>query len=432
MIDYAHGFRIHDDLCDGCLACMRLCPTQAIRVREGKARVRADLCIDCGSCLKACTRGAITATTSTLDEFADYDFKVAIPSPVLYGQFPREVRPAHIVQGLLTAGFDAVWDYGIELGLATRAIADYVDDWDGPRPLVNMNCPVIIRLIQVSYPRMAEQLLQMQPPRELAGREIKERYSRELGLPPERIAAIYVTPCQARTISIIQPAEGGHSSLDGTVGIPQVYNAILEEARRASEAGEQPAGPSLVRSSGMLRWATPRAFPYALRRHRYIPVTGLPNVIQVFDDVERGKLKDIDFLECYACWAGCGNGNLTVDNVYVGQAKLQTMMAELPTTDPLTQAEIERRFPLEDFSLEFPFAPRQRPDAGSLRDRVSRVKQAEEILALLPGYDCGLCGCPSCLNLARDAAAGEAAATDCAVLSGQRLRELRRNRRRAS
>ena len=155
-------------------------------------------------------------------------------------------------------------------------------------------------------------------------------------------------------------------------------------------------------------------------------------MIRVFDDVERGKLKDIDFLECYACWAGCGNGNLTVDNVYVGQAKLQTMMAELPTTDPVTQADIERRYPLEDFTLEFPFAPRQRPDSGSLRDRVSRVKQAEEILALLPGYDCGLCGCPSCLTLARDAAAGEAAATDCAVLSTQRMRELRRLRRRAS
>jgi len=426
MIDYAHGFRVHDDLCDGCLACMRLCPTQAIRVRDGKARVRSDLCIDCGSCLKACTRGAMTATTSTLDEFADFAFKVAIPSPVLHGQFPREVRPAHIVQGLLAAGFDAVWDYGIELGLTTRAIADYVDDWEGPRPLVNMNCPVIIRLIQVSYPRMVGQLLQMQPPRELAGREIKARYSRELGLPPERIAAIYVTPCQARTISIVQPAEGGTSWLDGTVGIPQVYNAILEEARRASEAREQPTESSLVRSSGMLRWATPRAFPYALRRHRYLPVTGLSNVIQVFDDVERGKLKDIDFLECYACWAGCGNGNLTVDNVYVGQAKLQTLMAELPPTDPLTEAEIERRYPHESFALESPFAPRVRPDGGTLRDRVRRVKEAENVLAMLPGYDCGLCGCPSCLDLAHDIAAGEAVATACAVLSPKRLAELRR------
>jgi Fe-S-cluster-containing hydrogenase component 2 len=432
MIEYAHGFRIQEDACDGCLACMRACPTYAIRVKHGTANVRAELCIDCGSCLKACTRGAIIATTRTLEEFAHFSFKVAIPSPVLFGQFPREVRPEHIVQGLLAAGFDDVWDYSIDLALGTRAIADYVEDWQGARPLINMTCPVIIRLIQVSYPRMVEQIVQMQPPREIAGREIKRRYARERGLSPEQVAAVYVTPCQARTISILQPAEGGTSCLDGTVGIPQVYNAILAEARRVAEEDGAVSEASPARSSAMLRWATPRALPYALRRHRYISVTGLPNVIRVFDDVERGKLKDIDFLECYACWAGCANGNLTVDNVYVSQAKLQTLMAGLPPTDAQTEAEVERRYPQADFSLEHPFAPRLHANAGDLRERVRRVKEAETVLHGLPGFDCGLCGAPSCGVLARDAAAGQAAASDCVLLSRRRLEELQHNHPRAA
>ena len=206
MIEYAHGFRMNEEACDGCLACMRACPTCAIRVKHDKASVQADLCIDCGSCLKACTRGAIIATTQKLEEFAHFAFKVAIPSPVLFGQFPLEVPPEIITRGLLAAGFDAVWDYGVDLELGARAIADYAERWRGARPLVNMTCPVIVRLIQVSYPRMTEQLLQMEPPREIAGRELKRHYSRELGLPSEQIAAIYVSPCQARTISIVQPA----------------------------------------------------------------------------------------------------------------------------------------------------------------------------------------------------------------------------------
>ncbi len=117
MIEYAHGFRMNEDACDGCLACMRACPTCAIRVKHEKASVQAELCIDCGSCLKACTRGAIIATTQTLEEFAHFAFKVAIPSPVLFGQFPLEVPPAIIARGLLAAGFDAVWDYGVDLAL---------------------------------------------------------------------------------------------------------------------------------------------------------------------------------------------------------------------------------------------------------------------------------------------------------------------------
>jgi Na+-translocating ferredoxin:NAD+ oxidoreductase RNF subunit RnfB len=415
-----------EEACDGCLACMRVCPTSAIRVKRGKAMVRAELCIDCGSCLKACTRGAIMATTRTLEEFGHFAFKVAIPSPVLFGQFPASVRPEHIVQGLLAAGFDAVWDYGVDLCLGTRVIAEYERRWRGPRPLINMTCPVIIRLIQVSYPRMVDQLVQLQPPREIAGRAVKSHYSQELGLAAEQIAAIYVTPCQARSISIVQPAEGGTSSLDGTVGIPHVYNAILAEARRAAHEGTTRPSWNPARSATMVRWATPRALRYAMLHAGYMSVTGLPNVIRVFDDVERGKLKNIDFLECYACWAGCANGNLTVDNVYVSQAKLQSLMGALPITDPETDAEVERRYPLESFALERPFAPRLLANASDLRERVRRVKEAESVVKTLPGVDCGLCGAPSCSVLARDVAAGEASVSDCVFLSARRLQELRR------
>ena len=154
-------------------------------------------------------------------------------------------------------------------------------------------------------------------------------------------------------------------------------------------------------------------------------VTGLPNVIDVFDDIERGRLKGIDFLECYACWAGCANGNLTVDNVYVSQAKLQSLIARLPESDPEIEAEIERRWADEDFGLERPFAPRAAAQVADLRERVRRVKEAESIAALLPGVDCGLCGAPTCAVLARDVAAGAAKKGDCVFLSVERLEELR-------
>ena len=88
MTEYAHGFLIREDDCTGCMACMRACPTDAIRVREGKARAINELCIDCGACLTMCAQGAILPTSRTLEEFADFAFKVAVPSPVLFGQFP--------------------------------------------------------------------------------------------------------------------------------------------------------------------------------------------------------------------------------------------------------------------------------------------------------------------------------------------------------
>lgn len=431
MAELTHGFRMDETRCDGCLACMRACPTDAIRVRHGTARVRSQSCIDCGSCLKACTRGAITATTRTLEEFGHFAFKVAIPSPVLYGHFPLEVRPEHIVDGLLAAGFDAVWDYGIEMRLVTLANADYVKNWCGPRPVISIMCPVVVRLLQVSYPRMLEQLIRVHPPREVAGREAKRHFSRELGLAPEQIAAIYVTPCQARTVSILQPAEGGRSYLDGSVGIPQVYNTVLVEAREAARTGRRRTDWAPVRSADVLRLSLRRPLTDLLAEYRYLCVEGLPNVIRVFDDIEKGKLKDFDFLECYACWGGCANGNLTVDNVYVTLAKLQSLTMKLPEIDPHTEEEVARRYPHEDYSTPRAPAPRGEAVVGDLRERVRRLQEAERIAALLPGLNCGLCGAPSCKTLARDVAAGEAERGDCVFLSRQRLEELRRIHRSA-
>ena len=42
----------------GCVACMKRCPTEAIRVREGKAKIHYDRCIGCGECVRICPHNA--------------------------------------------------------------------------------------------------------------------------------------------------------------------------------------------------------------------------------------------------------------------------------------------------------------------------------------------------------------------------------------
>ena len=46
----------------------------------------------------------------------------------------------------------------------------------------------------------------------------------------------------------------------------------------------------------VLHWASPEGeFPNLSREH-YLPLTGLSDIIKVFDDIEKGKLKNIEFL----------------------------------------------------------------------------------------------------------------------------------------
>ena len=428
MAELTHGFTIDPDKCRGCFSCMRACPTHAIRVRDLRAHYRPDHCIDCGVCLRACSRNAISATTWSVDDLSRFKFKVAVPSPVLFCQVPPSVTPDMVVGGLHALGFDAVWDYAVELDLVAHAIHEYVERWRGVTPLISISCPVVVRLVQVSYPHLVDQLIPIQLPREIAGREAKRRYSAQLGLSRDEIAAIYITPCQAKTISVLQPAEDTVSYLDGTMGIANIYNSIFAYASQHKHEATEARHHPVVRNATFLGGSyLSEGMGYHLPPHRCLRVTGLSDISQVFEDVEKGKLRKVDFIDAYTCWSGCTGGNLTVANVYLTRRIVHALSAHLPKTDDETEAEVEKRRLTEDFSLDRPIRPRLiRGRAGSLKERVQMIQLADTTVATLPGLDCGLCGAPTCKELARDVSVGDATKQDCVFISKDRLSKLRR------
>jgi hypothetical protein len=334
--------------------------------------------------------------------------------------------PAHVERALVDLGFDAVWGYSVDIELIDRAITDCVKKWPGPFPLISNSCPVVVRLIQVAYPSMVEQLIPIEAPREIAGRELKRKYSQELGLKPEDIAAVYITPCQAKTISILQPAEEAKSYLDGAVGISEIYNDILHKIRKSTNANE--SSKSTFGSNGFFHWGAPEGEFSRLSRERYLPITGLTDIIKVFNDIEKNKIRNIEFLECHACQGGCIGGNLTVENLYVARSKSLHFISTAVKPSPEFEKEVERRYAIEDFSLRRPLKPRiiEREDVD-LRERVLRRKRADELLRGLPQVNCGLCGAPTCKNHAEDVAALRADPGDCVFLSRDRIDELRKS-----
>ena len=48
MERFYHSVTLDVDKCVGCTNCIKRCPTEAIRVREGKAIITPERCIDCG------------------------------------------------------------------------------------------------------------------------------------------------------------------------------------------------------------------------------------------------------------------------------------------------------------------------------------------------------------------------------------------------
>ncbi|NLM29689.1 MAG: 4Fe-4S binding protein [Methanomicrobiales archaeon] len=46
--------------CTGCETCVDVCPSAAITMEDGKAKVDPDLCVDCETCVDECPSEAIS------------------------------------------------------------------------------------------------------------------------------------------------------------------------------------------------------------------------------------------------------------------------------------------------------------------------------------------------------------------------------------
>ena len=89
MHTYVHSVRLDADRCNGCTTCLKHCPTEAIRVRAGKASIDEARCIDCGECIRVCPQKAKRAVCSRPEDMERFRYRIALPAPALYGQFDR-------------------------------------------------------------------------------------------------------------------------------------------------------------------------------------------------------------------------------------------------------------------------------------------------------------------------------------------------------
>ena len=87
MHTYEHSVLLSPDKCIGCTTCVRHCPTEAIRIRDGRAVINEGRCIDCGECIRTCPQKAKKAVCNKLEAMDGFKWKIALPAPALYGQF---------------------------------------------------------------------------------------------------------------------------------------------------------------------------------------------------------------------------------------------------------------------------------------------------------------------------------------------------------
>lgn len=408
MLQYLHSVTLDVDKCKGCTNCIKRCPTEAIRVRDGHAIIKQEKCIDCGECIRLCPYKAKKAIYDKIEDFSNYKYKIALPAPAFYGQFDELDDIDEVLTALLRCGFDAVFEVARAAEIITEFTRRYMKREGLPKPVISSACPAIVRLIGLRFSSLVDNLLPIMPPIEYAARLArKEALEAHPELSDDDICVLFITPCPAKISYIKNPIGVEKTAVTGALAISDVYFKVRSERKKITD-------PLPLSKTGIigLNWAGTGGEATSLLSGKYLAADGIENCIKVLDEIENGTIKDLEFVELNACNGGCVGGTLNVENPYIAKARLRS----LRKYRPISCNKIDESALIEEVSLDEEFFEN---DGGlSLGERMAAIKKmsrAEEIYRNFPHLDCGSCGAPNCHALAEDIVNGEAKETDCLI-----------------
>ena len=414
-----HSVRLDKDRCRGCTNCLKHCPTEAIRVRGGRARIIDTLCIDCGECIRICDYHAKVAVTDTLEDLKRFRWRIALPAPTLYGQFRGLKKPEYVLEALKQIGFDDVFEVARGADIVTRAIRERLRDVTLPRPVISSACPAVVRLTQVRFPELLDHVIDIRQPMEVAADIAKKEFCRKHDCVPEEVGCFFITPCPAKMTAIHRPIGQKKSCVDGAISIMEIYGLLLPHVERMQ------SDPDFRPATGYgVAWASSNGEANAVCPESSLSVDGIPNVIRVLEEVENNKLNSLMYLEGNACIGGCVGGALTFENNYVAKAMIRQMVAAMPVVHPdkAVPGSMLTKYPTR---CDVPYEPSvaMRLD-DNLMAAMQKMNRMNQIIETLPGYDCGSCGSPTCRAFAEDIVRGYCAEMDCVHLMKERLRKM--------
>lgn len=422
MEKYFHSVRLEKEKCSGCTNCIKRCPTEAIRVQKGKAKILKERCIDCGECIRVCPYHAKNALTDPLSSINQFKYKIALPAPALYAQFKmvdQVDKVDRVLSGLKAMGFDDVFEVAKGAEICAKAVAEELRK-PGVRPAISSACPAVVRLIQVRFPELLDNVVPVDAPVEVAAKVAKEEFAKKNNVDPSEIGAYFITPCPAKMTSIKSPLAKDKSDVDGAISILEVYG-LLTGQLKAADAKPFDAVKATAKGIG---WANSGGEAFAVGEKNALAVDGIANVARALEDIENDKLKDLDFFEGLACVGGCVGGPLVFESTFVAQSRVRKICDEVGFDK---NVEVKAK-EYADAGLAVAKKEMEAVDIMKLDDdrmeALKKIQMIEDLAQKLPGMDCGSCGAPSCRALAEDIVRGHATEMDCVFMLKEKVRYL--------
>ncbi|UCF99829.1 MAG: 4Fe-4S binding protein [Spirochaetaceae bacterium] len=370
---------INAELCNGCLDCLKACPTRAIRVWNQQPHILTALCIECTACIATCRRGVFTIQDADIvepspPEFAETIRETLVIPRAFLTQFGLKVPPLVVEAILKSLGFKEIrfteeWEEELR-----RDVRRYVAEQDS-YPVISPICPAVVHLIESQFPSLLGQIAPYRMPIEAAVEDYALRSATFVAACPGQHTLLRQADPSGR-LNILKPAELS----------ARILPLLTTESARNED--------------------TPDVHPPRNRQQdpAILEAWGMEQVVKILEETEKGLAGDFRTLELSGCVYGCYGTPLFEENPFMAKKRWSASRHDRKrrvNTVPVTSPYIART------------GMRLDTDMGKAIEKLARI---DELSAGFPGRDCGACGSPTCASLAEDIVLERSPASRCVIL----------------
>ena len=350
---------ISDSKCRRCYRCVRECPTNALKIDQGKVKRITNRCIFCGVCYKHCPQDAVNAHTGARHvlELLDSGEKVVILLDPTFPAVLDKGTPHQLVAALKKLGFAEVWESAVGGELVTRAYHSWLLR-NQETPWISSFCPSLVYYIEKFVPRLAEQLVPIVSPMAACGMAVKR-----LRGPDTKV--VFVGSCISRIRERMTRSVKPY--VDDVLIYHDVTNmlklkGIDREQQEPSDFDGPRSGPGRILgiAGGMSKCV---GFDQDLLNLDYVVEAGPEEAMRALKQFQEGKIRS-RFLDLLFC-KGCINGPV-VDKNIAGPSRKQIIVDYIRSEDGpeesggldgfagLSETDLNRGFSAPDVDLPEP------------------------------------------------------------------------------
>ncbi len=427
---FYHALQVDEDQCIACARCMKSCPTEAIRVVDGHASISEHRCVDCGNCYKVCPVKAIYIKQDDFDQIFNYKCRVALVPAVFLGHFAEDIPASRIYSVLKEIGFTHVFEVESAVQIFAQAKNQYALQGEGEKPLISSFCPAIVRLIQVRFPSLVDNIIPVKAPVDIVAKYACKVLT-ESNIPRKDIGLFYISPCAAKVAAVKSPVGEEKSLVDGIINMDELYNRVQKKMKELGKNYTVP-GFSMARlsSDAVLSTLTNGERRLCIAK-RSLSIDEIHNVTEFLEKVENEEIEDIEFLELRACDQSCAGGVLACQNRFLISECMYARarkIAERERNGEITndsKLDAERDYLLQDVRVSAVKPRSMLALDDDVAKALEKMEKINKIQCMLPQIDCGVCGSPSCNALAEDIVCRDASLQRCVFMNNAQNPEMK-------